>query len=67
MSILNTFSLSLQKQVGTERIIDDRELNQAFTALRFNGPQQQHRQKAGTRNTHAAVCFHPDAFSLKKP
>ena len=36
MSIPNTFSLSLQKQFGTERIIDDHELSQAFTALKFS-------------------------------
>ena len=36
MPIPNTFSLSLQKQFGTERIIDDHELNQAFTALKFS-------------------------------
>lgn len=36
MIIPNTFSLSLQKQFGTERIIDDHKLNQAFTALKFS-------------------------------
>lgn len=35
MTIPNTFSLSLQKQFGTERVIADHELNQAFTALKF--------------------------------
>ena len=36
MTIPNTFSLSLQKQFGTEHIIDDYELNQAFIALKFS-------------------------------
>jgi hypothetical protein len=31
----NTFSLSLQKQFENERIIDDYELNQTFTDLKF--------------------------------
>ena len=36
MTIPNTFSLSLQKQFGSEHIIDDYELNQAFIALKFS-------------------------------
>ena len=41
MNYPNTFSLSLQKQSDSGRVIDDRELNRAFTELKFRSLARQ--------------------------